>query len=73
MTLRKTTPHQAVEKKVSLRANTVAKVELLLFDPVRNRVKYGGWSALINQLLEQWLDDQPGGEVNEQRESKKSS
>lgn len=46
-----------VEKKISLPAETVGRVELELFNPTTRKPQYGGWSVLINQLLTQWLEE----------------
>jgi len=43
---------------VSLPASLNAKLELLLFDPTTNKPKYGGRSALIQQLLREWIERQ---------------
>jgi len=42
----------------SLPQSLAAKVELLLFDPVTNKPKYGGRSKLIEQLLREWVERQ---------------
>lgn len=41
------------------------KLELLLWDPVRQRPRYGARSRLINHLLRQWLATLPSGAVVE--------
>lgn len=40
-----------VEKKLSLDAELVAKVELMLFSDLEGRVPYGAWAGFIEQLL----------------------
>lgn len=40
-----------VEKKLSLDAELVAKVELMLFSDIEGRVPYGAWAGFIEQLL----------------------
>lgn len=41
------------------------KVDLLLMDPARKRVKYGARSALISQLLQEWVDNvEKKGRIN---------
>lgn len=39
-----------------------AKVELLLYDPVTQKPRYGGRSGLIQILLRRWVEEQQGGE-----------
>lgn len=46
---------------VSIPTSLAAKVELLLFDPTTNKPKYGGRSALIQQLLREWVEKQQVG------------
>ena len=43
------------EKKLSLDAELVAKVELALFSDLEGRVPYGAWSGLIEQLLREYF------------------
>ena len=43
--------NKPIEKKLSLDAELVAKVELALFSDLEGRVPYGAWSGLIEQLL----------------------
>lgn len=45
----------SVEWKIHVRGSTAAKVELLLLDPMRKKVKYGARGDLINFLLEEWV------------------
>lgn len=40
-----------VEKKLSLDAELVARVELMLFSDLEGRVPYGAWAGFIEQLL----------------------
>jgi hypothetical protein len=40
-----------IEKKLSLDAELVAKVELMLFSDLEGRVPYGAWAGFIEQLL----------------------
>lgn len=47
-----------VEWKHHVRADLAAQVELILADPMRERVKYGARSRLLEQLLEEWLAKQ---------------
>ncbi len=35
----------------------LTEVQELLFDPVRNKVRYGARSALINRLLREWVKE----------------
>lgn len=48
----------SVEWKVYIRADLAAQVELLLTDPMRERVKYGARGRLLESLLQAWLDAQ---------------
>jgi hypothetical protein len=41
-----------------IRADLNAKIDLLLSDPMRNRVKYGAKSRLVEELLEKWVQEQ---------------
>ena len=43
--------NKPIEKKLSLDAELVTKVELALFSDLEGRVPYGAWSGLIEQLL----------------------
>ena len=47
-----------VEWRCQVRADIAAQVELLLADPMRQHVKYGARSVLIEALLEKWLAEQ---------------
>lgn len=44
--------------KVSLPATLAGTVEFLLFDRVHNKPMYGSRSALVEALLQQWVDEQ---------------
>ena len=46
-----------VEWRSYVRADLAAKVELLLKDPLRDRVKYGERGKLIESLLERWVQE----------------
>jgi Arc/MetJ-type ribon-helix-helix transcriptional regulator len=39
-----------------------AKLELLLYDPVLQRARYGSKSEVCRQALEMWLERAQGGE-----------
>lgn len=43
---------------VSIPETLNAKVELLLYDPTTGKPRYGGRSALIQQLLRDWVEAQ---------------
>lgn len=47
-----------IDWKIRVRSTLAAEVELLLLDPVRGRASYGDRSALINTLLEEWVEKQ---------------
>lgn len=44
-----------VEKNISLPADLVTKVDLELYSEVEERVPFGAWSKLVEQLLRDWL------------------
>jgi hypothetical protein len=44
-----------VEKHLSLPASIVAQVDLQLFSQLEGKVPHGAWSALMEQLLREWL------------------
>ena len=46
------------EVQLSLPTSLVDEVDLLLFDPVRGKLRYGARSNLIARLLRTWLDAQ---------------
>lgn len=48
------------EIKISLPSSLVAKMELLLYDPMRQKPLYGSRSSLVRQLLERWVEEQEG-------------
>lgn len=47
-----------IEWKLTVPSSLSARVEFQLFDPVRGKPKYGARSALINQLLTEWVEKQ---------------
>lgn len=47
-----------VEWKHWIPVDLAAEVELLLKDPVRDKVKYGARGELLTQLLRKWVDEQ---------------
>lgn len=44
--------------KLSVPQDLAAEVDLLLWDPVAQKPRYGGRSALVTQLLRRWLSEQ---------------
>ncbi len=46
------------EITLSLPSSLLNKVELLLYDPVRSKVKYAARSHLVAQLLNEWVEKQ---------------
>ncbi len=46
-----------IETIVSIPPEVLASVDLLLWDPLRNKIRYGARSALIVSLLRTWLRD----------------
>lgn len=55
---RKTHTDKPIEAKVNIPTTVFAKVNLLLFDPVRGHRKYGEFSKLVTELLQKWLREQ---------------
>ena len=51
-----------VQWKLYLPASIAAEVELLLLDPMREKVKYGARNELVETLLKEWLTAQRKGE-----------
>lgn len=47
-----------VNVMISIPTSLNAKVELLLYDPVLDKPKYGGRSALMQTLLREWVEKQ---------------
>lgn len=47
-----------VQWKLYLPLSLAAEVELLLLDPLREKVKYGARNELIEKLLREWLEKQ---------------
>lgn len=47
-----------VEWIVNIPTSLSAKVELLLYDPMLQKPKYGAKSGLVQQLLREWLERQ---------------
>lgn len=50
-----------VNVMVSLPTSLNAKVELLLYDPILQKPRYGARSDLIEQLLREWVAKQQQG------------
>ncbi len=55
---RKKNPDRPMETKLSIPESVLARVSLILVDPVTGGRKYGSMSALVTQLLRQWLKEQ---------------
>lgn len=49
--------------KLSIPQDLAAEVDLLLWDPVMQKPKYGGRSSLIADLLRLWLEAQRAGKT----------
>jgi len=45
-----------IDWKIRMPSDLAAEVELLLFDPVKEEVTYGARSALIEELLRDWVE-----------------
>ena len=50
-------PVPTIDWKCYIPLPIAAKVDLLLLDPVSGKTRYGARSALVNQLLLQWLTE----------------
>lgn len=50
---------------ISLPTTLAADVDLVLFDPVRGKIKYGARSRLVAGLLLRWLRDKKNVKVEE--------
>jgi hypothetical protein len=46
-----------------IREDLAATVDLLLLDPMREKVGYGKWSDLIEALLRRWINEQRSGNL----------
>jgi len=44
--------------EVSIPTSLAARVELLLYDPIAGKPRYGGRSQLVQELLSQWVAGQ---------------
>ena len=49
-----------VQRKIYLTEETSNKLDILLLDPVRGRVKYGELSDIAEALFVQWIEEQVG-------------
>ena len=45
-----------VEKRINLPEDLVARVDLMLWSDVEQRVPFGAWSELTTRLLKEYLD-----------------
>ena len=50
-----------VKWRINVPQSVAAKVELMLFDPLKGEIKYGARSDLITKLLVEWLGKVTGG------------
>jgi len=48
-------------RHIYLREDIAATVDLILLDPMREKVKYGKWSDLVEALLRTWISEQRRG------------
>ena len=48
-------PEPSVQLHIWLPRSLAERMDLLLLDPVRNRVRYGARSKLMARLVERWL------------------
>lgn len=49
-----------VQRKIYLTEETSNKLDILLLDPVRGRVKYGELSDIAEALFIRWIEEQVG-------------
>ena len=58
-------PHteKSVRWRIEVKEKIALQVELLLLDPLTGEIAYGARSALINQLLAEWLEKQRRAKV----------
>ncbi len=47
----------STERTFQIRESIDTQVHLLLYDPHKKRIRYGAYSALVNQLLASWLGE----------------
>lgn len=52
-----------IGKRVYIRQDIMATVDLILLDPMREKVKYGKWSDLLEALLRNWVAEQRSGNL----------
>jgi len=55
---RKPNLEKTVSWHIHIRERVAAPVELVLADPLTGKVKAGARQALVEQLLDKWLDEQ---------------
>jgi len=48
----------SIEWKLHINVEIAAQVELLLADPMRQKVRYGARSDLTEKLYKRWIDEQ---------------
>lgn len=53
-------PHLRADWKLSLPAPIAASVDLMLFDPLAQKPRYGARSLLVAALLRRWMAEQNG-------------
>lgn len=44
-----------IRKDFYIRQDVAARVDLILLDPMRLKVRYGKWSDLVEELLTEWV------------------
>jgi len=50
-------------RKLYIREDIAATVDLILLDPMREKVRYGKWSDLVEALLRGWIAEQRTGNL----------
>ncbi len=48
-------------RKLRIREDIAATVDLILLDPMREKIRYGKWSDLVEALLRNWIAEQRSG------------
>jgi hypothetical protein len=47
----------SVQKDIAISAPIAAKVDLLLYSELEQRMPYGAWSRLVEALLDRWIKE----------------
>lgn len=55
---RKRLAERPIARQIHIPETVVAKVDLILYNPRTGVRRHGAWSALVTQLLREWLEKQ---------------